>query len=192
MEPQRVAGHVLQLAQRLGAGVPAADEHEGQGTLPPLRVLGAGGQIELGEHLVAQVDRLANGLEADAELGQSRDRQGAGNRAGRQHEHVVGQAELLPAGQRHRCHTAWVVHRRDLAAQHPAASQHPAQRDDDLARLDQARGRLGQEWLVGHVRLSGHHRDGGLAPSEPPLQAQRRVHADVAAPGDEDVRCARI
>ncbi|GAA3301485.1 hypothetical protein GCM10020295_44880 [Streptomyces cinereospinus] len=80
----------------------------------------------------------------------------------------------------------------DLAHDHPAVGQDPAQRHDDVARGDGTGGRLGEERLVGHVGVGRDDRDLGLAPAQfPPqsaLQAQGRVHPDVAATDNENAR----
>lgn len=91
-------GHVLRLGQGLHPGVAAADEDEGQQR--PLEARAAGVQfvhrlcaVHLGEHLVAQFDGLLDALEAQRDVREARDRQRAGDRAGREHQHVV--AELV-------------------------------------------------------------------------------------------------
>ena len=77
-----VVRHVLDLGQRLDAGVAAADEDEGQQLRCARRVVGDGRRdVQLVEHLVAQRDRLLDLLEPDAQLGQAGDRQGARDRA---------------------------------------------------------------------------------------------------------------
>ncbi len=72
-----VPGHVLQLGERLDAGVSAADEGEGHGPLAHNGVVGRAGGVEPGEPVVAQLHGLPHGLEPDAVLGQSRNGQRA-------------------------------------------------------------------------------------------------------------------
>ncbi len=75
--PGGVAGHVLQLRQRLHAGVAAADEDEGQSGVADGGVTGGGGDVHLFDDVVAQPDGLLDGLETDAEFGQPGNGQGA-------------------------------------------------------------------------------------------------------------------
>ena len=84
-------GHRLQLGGRLNAGEPAAGYHERQRPPPLLRVLDRRGVVELSQHVVAQVYRLGQGLEANRVLGQARDGQRPGHRTGGQHQDVVAQ-----------------------------------------------------------------------------------------------------
>lgn len=58
-------------------------------------------------------------------------------------------------------------------------------------RGDRARGRFGEEGLVRHVGLGADHRDLGFAGSQLSLEAERRIHADVAAADDQDARTGR-
>ena len=81
-----------------------------------------------------------------------------------------------------------------LADEDLALVEDPAQRDDDMARGDGSGGRLGQEGLIGHVRVGRDHQDLDLAARQLlfqlPLQAQRRVHPDVAAADNQNARGA--
>src|SRR5690606_3883824 len=90
VDPGGVAGHVLQLGDGLGAGEPAADEDEVERLGAHLRVVGGVGDVQLLQNVVAQEGRLFDGLDADAPLGQAGDGEGAGDRAGGQHDVVVG------------------------------------------------------------------------------------------------------
>ncbi len=194
---RRVARHVLQLRERLHPRVPAADEDEGQRGVADRRVAGRGGDVQLLQDVVAQADGLLDGLETDAALGEARDRQGAGDRTGRQHQLVVGQlqaagAVLLGGRRRDRGGPRGVVERGDLPDDDLAERQHPAQRHDDVPRRDGAGRGLGEKRLIRHVRIGVHHDhlDGG--PPEFlfqfPLQAQRGVHPHVAAADNENAR----
>jgi len=150
--PAGVPGHVLQFREGLDAGEPAAHERERQQTLAQLGIQRAGREVEPGQHVVAQVDRLADGLERDAALGQPRYRQQPGHRAQRHDEHVV--ADLLQAACHvHGDHPPGVLDLLYPAADDVAAPQRRAQRHHHAARLDGTGGRLRQERLVGHVRL---------------------------------------
>ena len=54
----RVGGEVLQLGERLEAGVAAADEDVGEQLVAPRRVLGRVGRLQRLDHVVAQPDRV--------------------------------------------------------------------------------------------------------------------------------------
>ena len=177
---QRVAGHVLHLGQRLDAGVAAADEDERQ--RPP-----AGGRVHCGrrhveplQHVVAQPDRLADGLEADRVLAQAGDRQGPRHRAGRDHDD--GRTATSTGGPTIGCTVATLracsmrVTSPERTRQRRSSRRSGTTR---VARRDVAGRRLGQERLVRHVRLRVDDRDLGLGRAQLLRQAQRRVEADV-------------
>ncbi len=124
-------------------------------------------------------------------------RQGARDRARCEDEFVVGQrgrARALFVAGRRRVHgrPLGVVDRDDLADDHVAVRQDAAQGHDDVARRDGAGRRLGQERLVRHVRVGGDHDDlHGTAAQlrfQLLLEAQGRVHPDVAAADNENAR----
>ncbi len=52
-----------------------------------------------------------------------------------------------------------MIHTGDPAADGVAAPQYPAKWYDDVTRFDRTRGGLGQEGLVGHLRLRIDHGD---------------------------------
>ncbi|CAM5632039.1 hypothetical protein SAURM35S_07714 [Streptomyces aurantiogriseus] len=192
-----VAGHVLQLAERLHAGEAAADEDEGEGGVADRGVAGGGGDVHLFDDVVAQADGLFDGLEADAVVGEARDGQRAGDGAGCEDEfvvhHLLGAGALLVGGEGGEGGGALgVVDGGDLADDDPAVRQDAAQRHDDVPGGDGAGGRLGQERLVRHVRVGRDDRDLGLAPAEFRfqllLEPQGRVHPDVAAADNENAR----
>ncbi len=200
--PDRVPGHVLQFGERPGAGVAAADEDEGQRGLAERRVPGGGGQVELGEDVVPQRDRLLHAAEADAVLGQSGHRQDPGDRARRQDQDVVGDFEVArrPSGDGRGHRDGGRAGGRPERAQppvhHPGAGQYPAQRHDDVPGVDRPGGGLGQQRLVGHVRLGVDDREFGLLGAQPLLQPEGGVEADMAASDDQDTggwghRCHR-
>lgn len=184
--PQRVAGHVLQLRQRLDAREAAADDDEAQQPLAQLRVVRAGGLVEPRQHVVAQVDGLADGLHADADLGQARDGQRARDGAERRDEHVVLVLLDVTVGELDRDGLALVLDAGGAAGDHVAALEDLAQGHHDVAGLDGTGRRLGEERLVGHVRLGVDHRDGRLAGTQLLLQSQRGVHADVPTADNHD------
>ena len=91
----RVGGEVLQLGQRLEAGVAAADEDVGEQLVAAGRVLGRVGRLQRLDHVVAQPDRVGEALEADRVLGQARHRQDPRDRAEREQQLVVGKLLVI-------------------------------------------------------------------------------------------------
>jgi hypothetical protein len=168
---------------------PPADHHEREQPLPQRRVDRGVGRVQPRQHVVAQEDGLADGLERDALLGEPGDRERARDRAGRDDEHVEAERRDVAVGQLDRDLPGGVADRRDPPGEHLALAQHPPQGHHDVARLDGARRRLGEERLVGHVRLRVDDGDLGLATAQLLLQPQRRVHADVPAADDDDPGC---
>lgn len=133
-----VAGHVLQLGERLDAGVTASYEDEGQGRVADRGVARGGGDVHLLDDVVAQADGLLDGLEADAVLGETGDRERARDRAGGQDEFVVrqllGARALFLGGEGAEGRGALaVVDGGGLADDDPAPVEDTAQRDDDMA-----------------------------------------------------------
>src|SRR5690606_13179583 len=188
--PGGVAGHVLQLAEGLDPRVAAADEHEGEGGVAERGVAGGRGDVHLFEDVVAQPDGLLDGLEPDRVLGEPGDRQGARDGAGGEHQVVVGQllsgAALLVGGEGGDGGGApGVVDGGGLADDDAAPVEYTTQGYDDVRRGNGPGGRFREEGLVRHVGVRGDDGDLGLAPAEfpfqLPLQAQSRVHPDVAA-----------
>ena len=113
----RVGGEVLQLGQRLEAGVAAADEDVGEQLVAAGRVLGRVGRLERLDHVVAEPDRVGEALEADRVLGQARHRQHPRDRAEREQQLVVGQLlGLAVAGAQLDRRAAGVVGRRSPRA----------------------------------------------------------------------------
>ena len=159
----RVAGHVLDLADGLGAREAAADEDEGERLAADVLVVRGVGLVELLEDVVAQADGLLDALHADALLGEAGDREGAGDRAERDHQVVEGQLVRLADQRGDRGDLAVLVDGGDPAGENLRLGQHASQRDDDVARGDVAGGGFGEEGLVGHVRPGVDDRDGRLA-----------------------------
>ena len=198
--------HVLELAEHLEAGEPAADDREGEQAAALGEVGRRGGGVEAGQDVLAQGERVGHRAERQRAVVEPGDRQAARGRAGRDHEDVVGELAGAAVGQADHHAAAGVVDRGDRPGDHVAAAQDPAQRHGEVARLDRAGRRLGQERLVGHVRLRVDHRDAGdararvagaeVAPAaraagQPRLQRPRRDETRVAAPDDDHARRPR-
>ncbi len=184
----RLGGHVLQLGEGLHAREAGTHEDERQCPPPYPVVGGRGHQVELGEHVVAQVDGLFQGLEADAALGEAGDRERPGDRTGREHEIVVLEPAPRPPVGLEVGRARGEVDPGHPAAEDLASRQDAAQEDDDVPRLHAPGRRLRQEGLVGHVGVQVDHGHAGLVAAEPPLQAEGREHPDVAASHDEHAR----
>ncbi|GAA3228540.1 hypothetical protein GCM10020256_40860 [Streptomyces thermocoprophilus] len=106
---------------------------------------------------------------------------------------VFGREAFLPGGEGVDGDGAsGVVDGGGLADHDAAVRQDAAQGYDDVARGDVACRGLGEERLVRHVRLGRDDRDLGRALpqllSEVPLEAQGRVHPDVATADNENAR----
>ena len=129
----------MQLCERFDARVARADEDEAELG----RIVGMDRRaLELEEHAVPQRDRVGEILEADAMLEQTRHRKRARGRSERDDEPLVADLEL--AGERLDDDRLAL----GIVAQHVAEDElgvraHLAQRDDDVARLERPRGRLG-------------------------------------------------
>ena len=112
--------------------------------------------VELREHVVAEVDRLLHGLEADPALRESRYGEHAGPRAGPARPgRTRSRARRRPTRTRAR---RVVLHARDLAGHEPAVAEHAPERHDRRPRVDRPRRHLGQERLVLEEALLVHHR----------------------------------
>src|SRR5690606_31734178 len=79
----------LQAGRRLRAGVAAADHHELQPGGALGRIVAGVREVELGDHVIADVGRLGQRLHAEGVVHQPRDVEGAGDTAGGQHDVVV-------------------------------------------------------------------------------------------------------
>ena len=137
--------------------------------------------------MVAQPDRVGEALEPDRVLGQPGDRQHPRNRAVRDDQAVVAQLVL----------GALLIEQRDraprrVAPDHDAQPQmrlleHVAQRGDDVARLEHAGRRLGQERRVEQEVDVVDERDARALARHRALELAGRVEAAEPATGDDDV-----
>ena len=182
----RVAREILELAEGLDAGVAPAHEHERERGPTPCSVLVRCGDVELRKHVVAEVDRLLDGLESDPVLREPRDRQDTRPRPGCQRHDVVADRPLLAGGGPDVRLACPVVDAGHLADHQPAVPQDPSERDDRRAGVDRPRRHLGEEGLVLEEALRVH--DGHpVTVGHDPVQPHRRVEAGEPGADDEDV-----
>ena len=81
---QRVADEIRKLGERLDSRVTRSDEDEREVRLCALAVVFGRGRFEPLQHVVAEIDRVCDVLEAEPMLGEPGDRQRAGERAQRE------------------------------------------------------------------------------------------------------------
>jgi len=101
--------------------------------------------------VVAQVDGLADGLEADA-CSPGRDRQQPEIDPSALTSTSYSTVSMCPSIDS-TVASSWRARSCDAPGEHVATAQHLAQRHDHVPRLDGPGRRLRQERLVGHVRL---------------------------------------
>ena len=149
VEAQRGVRQVVQLAEALHPRVACADEDEAE-----LRriVRVDDGALELQEDVVAERDRIGEVLEAHPVLGEARDGQCAGPGPEGDHQPLVRDLDW-PGERVHEDGPPLAVEPRHVAEQELCMRAHLAERDDDVARLERAGGRLGQERRVQHEVL---------------------------------------
>jgi hypothetical protein len=157
-----VADEVGELGEGLDAGVAGSDEDEREmGPHARWVALGRCG-LQLTEDVVAEVDRVREALESERVLWESRNRQHARHGAER-HDEVV----VLELGRRALDDDAdaprLLVDGRRVPQQQLRVRAHDAERDDDVARLEGAGGRLGQHRRVEHEVLGTDNRRARLA-----------------------------
>ncbi len=95
---QRVADEVRELGERLDSRVARSDEDEREVRLGALAVVLGRGRFEPAQHVVAELDRVREVLEAEPVLGEPGDRQRARERAQREDGLLVVDGERLGAG----------------------------------------------------------------------------------------------
>jgi hypothetical protein len=118
---------------------------------------GGGGDLEPGEDVIPQMDRVAQGFESECVVGQPRDRQRPGDGSERDDEVVVTDPEDTLLGLDLNASPVAVV--RDGAAENEVRVwAHDPERHDDMTRLERARGRLGQHRREEHEVLRADDR----------------------------------
>ena len=148
---QRPQADQLQRRRGLGPGVSAADHHEGA-PFDPLG-LGAGriGQFQLGQDVIAQVDRLGQHLHPAGVALQPGDVEGAGHIARGEHQQVVALDARLAGDGAHHAGPGVQVQSDHRAGHQPRAVQGAAQGGHRAGRGEQPGGHLGQQGTVDQV-----------------------------------------
>ena len=175
---ERVANQVGELSERLDARVARADEDEAELAATVLLVVCRRGCLQPPEDVVSEVDRVGEGLEPEAVLGETWDRQRARDRAERQHDVSVMDVDALLA----RVHVdglAVGVETRRLSEQEFGVRAHEPQRDDDVPRLERSRRGLGEQRCEEHEVLGADDRRAALA------EQTRNVGAGEASAHDQ-------
>jgi hypothetical protein len=175
----------LTLGRDLGTGVAGANNDEGAPGPALGLVSGPGGQLELTDDVVAQVNGLGDAAEPVRVTGHARDRQQLAHAARGQDEPV----KPGPAGSAFRAGPGHDLlpdvdpgHR----TEHEPGPGHPAeQRDADVPRLHQAGAHLGQQRKIQEVIGRADHRDLGRG-ARHPGQLPRRVITGEASTDDHD------
>jgi hypothetical protein len=113
------------------------------------------------EDVVAEVDRVGEGLEGERMLGQAGDRQRPRDGAERQHE-VAPLDRLRALVCLDRCGPRVEIERGHAAEDQLGVRAHLTQRHDAVARLERPRGGFRQKRGVEHEVLLAHHRRASL------------------------------
>ena len=187
VEVERVGGEVLQLRERLEAGVAAPDEHEREQGVEVGGVVRRVGELERLDHVVAQPDRVGKRLEADGVLLEARHRHDARDRPVRDQQPVVAQLVLLTLEVADGDRAPGSVARGDGAEDQASVAEHVAKRCDHVTRLQRAGRRLRQERRVQHEVDVVYERDARAVRRHRALELPRRVEPAKAASGDDDV-----
>ncbi len=175
---QRVADEIRKLGKRLDSRVAGSDEDEREVRLCTLAVVLGRGRFEPAQHVVAEVDRVGEVLEAEPVLGEPGDWQRARERAECEDCLLVVDDDCPGTG----------LDRRDALLRveggEPPEKQlgmrtHHSQRHDHVTRLERARRGLGQHRRVEHEVLLADDRRAALA------EQARDVGAREAAAEDE-------
>jgi hypothetical protein len=156
----------------LGAGVAGADHDERAACVPFGLVVGDGGQLDLADDVITQVQRLRHAAESVCVLGDTRDRQQLVDAAGGQHEAVVAQRVLAALGVGVGDRASLEVDRVHGAEREAHALQRGRQRHGHPPRVDDSGRDLGQQRQVEEVVGGVHQHDLGVVTGFPHLPAQ--------------------
>lgn len=116
--------------------------------------------------MVAEVDRLSDGLEAHPALCQAGDGEDPRHRPASDDQDVVGKLVRFTDRGLDGAHPPAVVEVGDLTGDQADPAEHGAQGNHDMTGLDVARGGLGEERRVDHETLGAHEGDLGLTRAE--------------------------
>ena len=142
-------------------------------------VLGCG-RLEPAQHVVAEMDRVREVLEAETVLGEPGDRQCARERAQREDGPVVVDSDCLRTGL-DRGDALLRVERREPTEEQLRVRAHDPQRHDDVARLERAGRGLGQHRRVEHEVLLADDRRSALAEQASDVRAGEAASEDERA-----------
>ena len=183
----RVGREVLELGERLEARVAAADEDVGEELLAPGGILAGVGHLEGLDDVVAEPDRVREPLEADRVLVEAGHGDRARDGADREHQLVVAELLGLAVVAAQLDGAGGGVVRVDRSEPQVRAAEDLAQRGDDVAGLEQAGGRLGQERRVEHEVDVVDEREPRRLHRQQPLQVARAGRPREPTTGDDDV-----
>jgi hypothetical protein len=184
----RPLGEQLALGGHFGPGVPGAHDDE-RGPRQPLgRVFGQLGQLELAQHVIAQVHGLGDRLEADRVVGDAGYGKQSGHRAAGQHQPVPDQRPRPILDIDHRARPRGKIDRCDVPEQDLGARQLGPQRHRGSAGLQDRRRDLGQQRHVEHVVRGVDHDELGRLRREPALQRPQAMESGEPRSHDEDSR----
>jgi hypothetical protein len=145
--------------------------------------------LELSQHAVAQVDRVGEVLEAERVLREARDGERPRDRARCEHELLVGDLEAARVRGLHVHDATLLVQRRRGAEQQLGVPAHLAQGHDDVARLERARGRLGQHRRVEHEVLAADDRRAAAAEQTGDVAPRKSAADDENPAASSACRC---
>jgi hypothetical protein len=161
-----------------------------------LRVLGGVGVLQFPEHVVAQVGRLGQGLQAEGVLSHPGDLEGPGDPAGGEHQPVPGQLLGRAVGAEQGRRAATDVDADHVPEQHPGPAQGGVQADGDVTRLDHPGGHVGQQGAVEEVVGGADQQQLGGVGGQELLQPPHAMEAGEAAAdhqhGGPSGRCCAV
>jgi hypothetical protein len=184
---ERVANEVGELGQCFDPRVACADEDEGQLAAAVRLGGGRGGDLEPREDVIPEMDRVAQGLEAERVVGEPWDRQCPGDGSERDDEVVVVDPEDALLGLDLYASPVAVV--RDGTSENEVRVwAHDPERHDHVPRLECARGRLRQHRREEHEVLRADDRCAAAPESARDVGAGEPAADDQGSPSCFTVR----
>ena len=163
-------GELVSLRSQFKPGEPTADDHERAKSLASVSIVGRGGELQLAQNSLPQVDRLSDRFEAVRVLADARDAKRFGDRAGVEHQAIPAQPQLLTVSPVHRARLCSGVNRRGRPDHDRRRRKRRSERSGYASRIDHTSGHIREQRRVDHViaRTYEHHfRRGGEITSEP-------------------------